>query len=148
MKEVSGLIASTLATLHDGGLVHGDLTTSNMLLRQNEDGKRDLVLIDFGLSFNSTLAEDKAVDLYVLERALLSLHSAHEGLVNDHYGLSNSEWSKWNPTSLPFPLWHCVCQMEAVLTSYSRSSRYWSATLNKLAQGQPPQIIWDVKGVN
>ncbi|RYR31800.1 hypothetical protein Ahy_B01g056719 isoform B [Arachis hypogaea] len=34
------------------------------------------VLIDFVLSFTSTLPEDKAVDLYVLERALLSMHSS------------------------------------------------------------------------
>lgn len=34
------------------------------------------VLIDFGLSFTSTLPEDKAVDLYVLERALVSMHSS------------------------------------------------------------------------
>lgn len=34
------------------------------------------VLIDFGLSFTSTLPEDKAVDLYVLERALISMHSS------------------------------------------------------------------------
>jgi TP53 regulating kinase and related kinases len=34
------------------------------------------VLIDFGLSFMSTLPEDKGVDLYVLERALLSMHSS------------------------------------------------------------------------
>ncbi|KAF2325248.1 hypothetical protein GH714_025700 [Hevea brasiliensis] len=35
-----------------------------------------MVLIDFGLSFTSTLPEDKAVDLYALERALLSMHSS------------------------------------------------------------------------
>lgn len=34
------------------------------------------VLIDFGLSFTSTIPEDKGVDLYVLERALLSMHSS------------------------------------------------------------------------
>jgi len=34
------------------------------------------VLIDFGLSFTSTIPEDKAVDLYVLERALISMHSS------------------------------------------------------------------------
>jgi TP53 regulating kinase-like protein len=32
------------------------------------------VVIDFGLSFQSRLLEDRAVDLYVLERALLSTH--------------------------------------------------------------------------
>ncbi|KAB5589164.1 Serine/threonine-protein kinase [Ceratobasidium theobromae] len=38
------------------------------------------VLIDFGLSFNSTLVEDKAVDLYVLERAFASTHPGSEGM--------------------------------------------------------------------
>jgi hypothetical protein len=35
------------------------------------------VLIDFGLSYNCNLAEDKAVDLYVLERAFSSAHAEH-----------------------------------------------------------------------
>ena len=51
-------------------VIHGDLTTSNMLLRDSED----IVLIDFGLSYISSLVEDKGVDLYVLERAFLSCH--------------------------------------------------------------------------
>lgn len=32
------------------------------------------VLIDFGLSYVSVMPEDKAVDLYVLERAFSSTH--------------------------------------------------------------------------
>lgn len=36
------------------------------------------VLIDFGLSYNSVIPEDKGVDLYVLERAFASAH-AEEG---------------------------------------------------------------------
>ena len=36
------------------------------------------VLIDFGLSFISALVEDKAVDLYVLERAFSSTHPDSE----------------------------------------------------------------------
>lgn len=39
------------------------------------------VLIDFGLSYNTTLPEDKAVDLYVLERAFTSAHAACGNLV-------------------------------------------------------------------
>lgn len=39
------------------------------------------VLIDFGLSYTSSLAEDKGVDLYVLERAFLSTHPNTEALV-------------------------------------------------------------------
>jgi hypothetical protein len=41
------------------------------------------VLIDFGLSFTSTIPEDKAVDLYVLERALISMHSSCGDVVSD-----------------------------------------------------------------
>jgi len=40
-------------------------------------------MIDFGLSFTSTLAEDKAVDLYVLERAFSSTHPGSEGLFEE-----------------------------------------------------------------
>jgi TP53 regulating kinase and related kinases len=38
------------------------------------------VLIDFGLAYTSTLVEDKAVDLYVLERAFSSTHPESEPL--------------------------------------------------------------------
>uniref|UniRef100_A0A803XPP0 non-specific serine/threonine protein kinase n=2 Tax=Meleagris gallopavo TaxID=9103 RepID=A0A803XPP0_MELGA len=62
-----------LARMHDEDLIHGDLTTSNMLLRPPAE-QLDLVLIDFGLSFVSGLPEDKGVDLYVLEKAFLSTH--------------------------------------------------------------------------
>lgn len=62
-----------LARMHDEDLIHGDLTTSNVLLRPPAE-RLDLVLIDFGLSFISGLPEDKGVDLYVLEKAFLSTH--------------------------------------------------------------------------
>lgn len=38
------------------------------------------MLIDFGLAYTSSLAEDKAVDLYVLERAFASTHPESEPL--------------------------------------------------------------------
>ncbi|KAG6808860.1 hypothetical protein H0H93_016409 [Arthromyces matolae] len=46
----------------------------------NPDTPTELVLIDFGLSYVSTLVEDKAVDLYVLERAFSSTHPDSEPL--------------------------------------------------------------------
>lgn len=67
-KQTGALIGR----LHMNDMVHGDLTTSNVLMEGN-----DACLIDFGLSAYSALAEDKAVDLYVLERAVLSTHSVH-----------------------------------------------------------------------
>ncbi|KHN22776.1 TP53-regulating kinase, partial [Glycine soja] len=65
--------------LHDGGLIHGDLTTSNMLSKSHT---KQLVLIDFGLSFTSTLPKDKPVHLYVVERALISMHSSCGNVVS------------------------------------------------------------------
>ncbi|KAJ1031956.1 hypothetical protein NDA13_002336 [Ustilago tritici] len=82
------LIGKQLAIMHEADIIHGDLTTSNMMLRpasKDTSAAVDLdhdevVLIDFGLSSVSAFAEDKAVDLYVLERAFGSTHSASERL--------------------------------------------------------------------
>ncbi|VVC31637.1 Protein kinase domain,Protein kinase-like domain,Serine/threonine-protein kinase Bud32 [Cinara cedri] len=64
-------IGAVIGKMHSLGIFHGDLTTSNIL--RKEDGT--LVLIDFGLSHFNPSNEDKAVDLYVLERAFISTHS-------------------------------------------------------------------------
>lgn len=68
-SQVAPRIGQALAALHTGNLIHGDLTTSNMMLRGT-----DLVMIDFGLATVSASLEDRAVDLYVLERAILGTH--------------------------------------------------------------------------
>ncbi|TRM66604.1 kinase-like domain-containing protein [Schizophyllum amplum] len=78
VDELMGVIGTEIAKMHGVDVVHGDLTTSNMMLRRGKKG--DLVLIDFGLSYQSTLVEDKAVDLYVLERAFASTHPDSEPL--------------------------------------------------------------------
>ncbi|PPQ84937.1 hypothetical protein CVT25_004450 [Psilocybe cyanescens] len=79
------LIGIEIAKMHLADIIHGDLTTSNMMLRHpasfhstKPDIKTELVLIDFGLSYHSSLVEDKAVDLYVLERAFASTHPDSE----------------------------------------------------------------------
>lgn len=72
-------VGQVLARMHDEDLIHGDLTTSNMLLKPPLQ-QLHLVLIDFGLSFISGLPEDKGVDLYVLEKAFLSTHPHTEPL--------------------------------------------------------------------
>jgi TP53 regulating kinase-like protein len=170
MRELGRVVAR----LHDGGLVHGDLTTSNVLVRGTESwldplhgraveanatgaalaaleaalaererrqaaaapGGRGshppshkpqphatadhlaaskqqhpspphppVVLIDYGLASNSTLPEDKAVDLYVLERALGSAHPRAARRL-----------------------------FEAVLEGYRSASQQWSATWNRFAE--------------
>ncbi|KAM8757703.1 EKC/KEOPS complex subunit TP53RK [Acanthopagrus schlegelii] len=81
LEQLAERVGRILAKMHDEDVVHGDLTTSNMLLRHiTENGEYDLVLIDFGLSYISALPEDKGVDLYVLEKAFLSTHPDTEAL--------------------------------------------------------------------
>lgn len=70
-KELCRQIGRNVAKLHKADIVHGDLTTSNMML------KDALYFIDFGLSFFSSKAEDKAVDLHLLRQALESKHHKH-----------------------------------------------------------------------
>ena len=59
-----------LATLHSHGVVHGDPTTSNFIF---SDGK--LAVIDFGLSYRTTLLEDIAVDLHLVKEVFSSAHA-------------------------------------------------------------------------
>ncbi|KAJ1344382.1 TP53-regulating kinase [Batrachochytrium salamandrivorans] len=59
LESIAQSIGSGLAQIHDLNLIHGDLTTSNMILRQDT---RKLVWIDFGLSYTSTLTEDKGFE--------------------------------------------------------------------------------------
>ena len=63
-------IGKNIAKLHENGIIHGDLTTSNMILK---DGK--VYFIDFGLGFFSDRIEDKAVDLHLFKQVLESTHS-------------------------------------------------------------------------
>jgi len=75
------MIGTEIAKMHQADIIHGDLTTSNMILRHPSSEKGlQLVLIDFGLAYVSSLVEDKAVDLYVLERAFASTHPASQPL--------------------------------------------------------------------
>jgi Kae1-associated kinase Bud32 len=62
-------IGEIAARLHTNDIVHGDLTTSNMLLDDDR-----IVVIDFSLGSKTSEIEDKGVDMHLLEEAF---HSAH-----------------------------------------------------------------------
>lgn len=68
-KDISKEIAKKTKILHDHGIIHGDLTTSNMIFYNNK-----IYFIDFGLSLYSNKVEDKAVDLHLIQQALESKH--------------------------------------------------------------------------
>lgn len=63
-------IGRFIALLHKNGHIHGDITTSNIIITQQED----IFLIDFGLHEYSDTIEDKSVDLHLLKRVLISSH--------------------------------------------------------------------------
>ena len=67
--KLSKEIGEKIAILHNNDIIHGDLTTSNMIFNKK------IFFIDFGLSFFSRKIEDKAVDLHLLKEALESKHS-------------------------------------------------------------------------
>ena len=75
-KVVCEQIGKQLAKLHDNDIIHGDLTTSNLILNKKED---KVYFIDFGLGFHSSRVEDKAVDLHLIKQALEAKHpTIHE----------------------------------------------------------------------
>ncbi|MFP4403047.1 MAG: KEOPS complex kinase/ATPase Bud32 [Candidatus Woesearchaeota archaeon] len=62
-------IAKNLLFMHNLNVIHGDLTTSNMIYNEK------VYFIDFGLSYFSRKIEDMAVDLHLLKQAFDSKHS-------------------------------------------------------------------------
>lgn len=66
-------VGELVADLHNHNIIHGDLTTSNMII-SDTGKKQELVFIDFGLSFHSHKIEDKAVDIHLFKQALNSKH--------------------------------------------------------------------------
>lgn len=73
-NEICNQIGENIAILHDNEIIHGDLTTSNMILSEKDN---KVYFIDFGLSFTSNKAEDKAVDLHLIKQALEAKHFKH-----------------------------------------------------------------------
>jgi len=63
-------IGCLIGLLHKHGIVHGDLTTSNMIL--DTDG--NVCFVDFGLGEKTAELEARAVDLHLMKRALQSTH--------------------------------------------------------------------------
>jgi Kae1-associated kinase Bud32 len=68
--KVCEKIGQSISKLHDNNIIHGDLTTSNMIIDKNQN----IWFIDFGLGFQSERIEDKAVDLHLIKQALEAKH--------------------------------------------------------------------------
>ncbi len=75
-KETAEKLGKSIGLLHKHGIVHGDLTTSNMILKDNK-----IFFIDFGLGEFSRRIENQAVDLSVLKEAFKSTHFKYLNLL-------------------------------------------------------------------
>ena len=71
--ELCCKIGGEIAKLHIHGIVHGDLTTSNLILSR----EGTLFFVDFGLGDKTEEMEPQGVDLHLLKRALQSTHFEH-----------------------------------------------------------------------
>jgi TP53 regulating kinase-like protein len=89
-KIIAKQIGQTIAIIHNQDIIHSDLTTSNMILKQGK-----VFFIDFGLSYHSKKIEDKAVDLHLLKQAFEAKHfSIYKEAINiilDNYNPDNKE---------------------------------------------------------
>ena len=73
-QEICTKIGEMVAKLHNAKISHGDLTTSNMILKDGE-----ICLIDFSMGDTRVDIEQMGVDLRLLERAFTSAHSTIDG---------------------------------------------------------------------
>jgi len=70
--DICKKIGENIAKLHNNNIIHGDITTSNMILMDDK-----IHFIDFGLGEKNSELEAKGVDLHVLMEAIDSTHSKY-----------------------------------------------------------------------
>jgi len=73
--KLSERVGEMVGRLHGAGIIHGDLTTSNMIV----NGEK-IYLIDFGLSFYEKSVEAQGVDVHVYFQTLQSTHDRSDEL--------------------------------------------------------------------
>ncbi|MFH1402922.1 MAG: KEOPS complex kinase/ATPase Bud32 [Candidatus Altiarchaeota archaeon] len=78
VKSIAGSVGASLRRLHGADVIHNDLTTSNMILKEGK-----VFFIDFGLSFRSRRLEDRAMDLVVFKKSILATHTPRLDLIWD-----------------------------------------------------------------
>lgn len=71
-KKICEMIGRSIARFHNNDIIHGDITTSNMILLDDR-----VHFIDFGLGEKNSEIEAKGVDLHVLMEAIESTHSKY-----------------------------------------------------------------------
>lgn len=73
---LSERVGEMVGRLHGAGIIHGDLTTSNMIVKGEK-----IYLIDFGLAFYEKSVEAQGVDVHVYFQTLQSTHDRSDDLM-------------------------------------------------------------------
>ncbi|MEA2075096.1 MAG: Kae1-associated kinase Bud32 [Euryarchaeota archaeon] len=73
-EDISERIGEFVGILHKNGIIHGDLTTSNIIVGDH------IYFIDFGLSFIDSSTEARGVDVHVFFQSLEGTHDFNEQL--------------------------------------------------------------------
>lgn len=89
--KLANKLGEGIGKLHSMDIIHGDLTTANVLLNNEK-----LTFIDFGLSKFTDKLEDKAVDLHLLDR---NLESSHYQFYPEIFDKVKEAYAKFNPDS-------------------------------------------------
>ncbi|HDD56419.1 MAG TPA: Kae1-associated kinase Bud32 [Nitrososphaeria archaeon] len=87
IEKIAGKLGEIVGKMHLRRIVHGDLTTSNVILDETEE----IYLIDFGLSSVSDDVEELAVDIHLLDRSLESAHHKIRERFMKHFLLGYSK---------------------------------------------------------
>ncbi len=83
-------IGKWIAKIHQQNMIHGDLTTSNILWHD----PRHIMFIDFGLSQRDANIEDFAMDIHLFKQVLISTHG-------DYYRLCYSSFTEGYEANIP-----------------------------------------------
>ena len=75
-EDISKRIGEFVGILHKNGIIHGDLTTSNIIVSRDNA----IYFIDFGLSFIESSTEARGVDVHVFFQSICGTHESYEGL--------------------------------------------------------------------
>lgn len=94
-KKVCEEVGRNAGTMHKHGIIHGDLTTTNMIYGSKE---KKVYFVDFGLSLFSAKTEDKAVDLHLFKQSLKMCREKAAALcfaaAVKGYRETNSDWQE------------------------------------------------------
>lgn len=80
LVDIFTKLGEEIGLMHQSGIVHGDLTTSNLIISQDVP-----FVVDFGMAHRSAQVEDRAVDLHLMQRSIITSHRSNPTLCTNSF---------------------------------------------------------------